>query len=241
MNALRNQTAILTSTAALILGSAVMANAGGFAAPVVEPVVAPIIEAPVMNWQGGYIGATLGYGFGGDDVVGITDITATPNVYRGDIGDLGGDGVNAGIRAGYTLQRDRWVFGPELGFEMTNIKGETNGTIGVVPMEAETRIKNVLALRLKAGYLVQPDMLVYGIAGWARADVDYEVAGNNLDFKKDGYVVGLGVEKRLSDRMSVTGEYEYANFGKETLSTDMFSTEATPVYNNVKVGLNFRF
>ena len=29
-----------------------------------------------------------------------------------------------------------------------------------------------------------------------------------------GYVVGLGAEKMLSDRMSVTGEYEYSNFGK---------------------------
>ena len=44
-----------------------------------------------------------------------------------------------------------------------------------------------------------------------------------------------------SDKLSVSGEYEYANFGKETLNFDNLETEATPKYNNIKIGVNYRF
>ena len=55
-------------------------------------------------------------------------------------------------------------------------------------------------------------------------------------------MLGLGVERKLTDRMSVTGEYEYANFG----STDVelapgVVSVATPEHSNVKLGLNFSF
>lgn len=229
--------------ASLTVLAGATAHAGGYTPPVAEPAVAPVLvePAPSMNWQGGYIGATLGYAFGGDDVVGITDTTTTPETYVTDIGNLDGSGANFGIRAGYMWQNNNWVFGPELGFEITDIKGDTSGTINGIPADADTKIKNVLALRFKAGYTVQPDTLVYGIAGWARADIDYNVMGEDLGYDTDGYILGLGVEKRLNEQWSVTGEYEYADFGKDTLYGSVFSTEATPKYSNIKLGLNFRF
>ena len=52
----------------------------------------------------------------------------------------------------------------------------------------------------------------------------------------------LGAEKKLTERMSLTGEYEYANFGKEVLEDGLgASTRATPEFHNVKLGLNFKF
>ncbi|MEF9600955.1 outer membrane beta-barrel protein [Paracoccus sp. PXZ] len=240
--------------ASLTLASTLAANAGGYTPPVVDSgVVAPIVEtAPVGDWAGGYAGLTLGYAFGGDDRVGFTETES--GTYLGDAGDLELSGANAGVHIGYRWQRDRWVFGPELGFEAGNIEdnfsfsNQLGGTTDV-----SSKIKNVLALRLKTGYSVRPDLLVYGIAGIARADVEYKVAGTdgsggsvseNRDFKNNGYIVGLGVEKKFSDRMSVTGEYEYANFGKTARTFELdgaATTQATPDYHNVKLGLNFKF
>lgn len=236
----------LALSAPLALAGGFAANAGGYTAPVVEQAVAPIIEvAPdAGDWAGAYGGVTLGYAFSGKDRVGLENpsIDGDMNSY----GSLDLSGANAGIRVGYRWQKDRWVFGPTLGYEAGNIED----SISQDGYDSHSKIKNVIALRFLTGYAVRPDTLVYGIAGVARAKVDYSVTGDGANgasdiddsFSRTGYIVGLGVEKKLTDRVSLTGEYEYANFGKETLtSSSGLDTEATPKYNNVKVGLNFRF
>ncbi|SMO76522.1 outer membrane immunogenic protein [Paracoccus laeviglucosivorans] len=224
----------------LSLGATAAANAGGFVPPVMDsaPIVAEV-EAPVGAWQGGYAGLTLGYAFKGDDRVGLTD--SASNTFLGDIGEAELKGANAGIRAGYRWQRGNWVFGPEVGIEGGDIKGDTSGTLLGTDLEAEGKVNHMVALRFKTGYTVRPDMLVYGIAGVGRVDMDYELNGIEDSFSKTGYILGLGVEKQINEKWSVTGEYEYANFGKEDLQFGGLDTEATPKYNNLKVGVNFRF
>ena len=235
---------VATLAAALTLGAAA-ANAGGYVPPVVEPAPAPItIEAPVGQWQGGYAGLTLGYAFNGEDEVGIDQPPRGSGAGTPD--ELKLSGANAGVRVGYRWQRDRWVFGPELGYEGGSIKDDFS-TAGY---DAESKIKNVLALRFKTGYVLNNGVMVYGIVGAARAKVDYKVEGDgehgpialNDDFSENGYIVGLGAEKMLNERLSLTGEYEYANFGKTTLAdANDVATRATPKYHNIKVGLNFKF
>lgn len=231
----------LCAAAALLMGSTLSAHAGGFIAPIVDTEVEIPAAAPVVgDWQGAYAGLTLGYAFGGDDEVGVD----RPEVSSPASLEL--SGANAGLHLGYRWQRDRWVFGPELGFETGNIRD----SFSVGGYEAHSKIKNVLALRMKTGYVTNNDMLIYGIIGYARAKVDYRVEGDGADgpiavndeFSRSGYIIGLGAEKKLNERMSLTGEYEYANFGKETLEdASGVSTRATPDYHNIKLGLNFRF
>ncbi|CAM3911376.1 outer membrane protein [Paracoccus yeei] len=234
---------VALAASTLILGTAA-AHAGGYVPPVVETAPAPVvIETPVGSWQGGYAGLTLGYAFSGKDRVGLSasGVDGSDDDFLGDVGELKLSGANAGVRLGYRWQRDNWVFGPELSYEGGSIKDDISGELGGVAYEAKSEINSVLALRLKTGYAVRPDTLIYGIAGVARADVDYEVNGVEEGYKHTGYVVGLGVEKQLNDKWSVTGEYEYASFGKEGISVGDLTTEATAKYNNVKVGVNFRF
>lgn len=235
------------ATAAAILGAA-GAQAGGFVAPVVE--AAPAAVAPVAGaWQGAYAGLTLGYAFNGEDRFGLHD---AGDDFLGDVGTLKLKGVNAGLRAGYRWQRSNWVYGPELAFDLGDVKDSVTSSVAGVgtDLTAESKIRNVLSLSAKVGYLAQPDLLVFGKAGAARADVDYSFSGTDdsgasfaegADFAKTGYILGLGVEKQISDRMSLSGEYEYANFGKETRQFGDNTTEATAKYHNVKLGLNFKF
>lgn len=230
--------AITGLASALMLGAGA-ALAGGFVPPVVEATPIVVVAEPVGAWQGGYAGLTLGYAFNGKDRVGVTD--TADGSFLGNIGEMKLGGANAGVRLGYRLQRDRWVFGPELGYEGGSIKDDTKGDIAGVSHDAESKIKSVLALRLKTGYLAKPDTLVYGILGFARADVDYRVDGFKDSYKADGYVAGFGVEKQLNEKWSITGEYEYASFDKKKMPFGDITSEATPKYNNIKVGANFRF
>lgn len=239
-----NMKTIAMVAAATTIGAGAAAHAGGFVPPVMETApVAVEVDAPVAGaWQGGYAGLTLGYAFKGEDRVGLSDGTDT---LLGDIGEAELKGANAGLRAGYRWQRGNWVFGPEVGIEGGSIKGDTDGSVTIdgVPTDfaAESKVNNMIALRFKTGYAVRPDMLVYGIAGVGRVDMDYELNGVTDSFSKTGYILGLGVEKQITEKWSVTGEYEYANFGKEDLQFGTLDTEATPKYSNIKVGVNFRF
>ncbi|NHF73577.1 porin family protein [Paracoccus sp. 12-3] len=243
------------AAAFVFAGSAALA--GGYIAPVVEQVVPVVDAAPAPLWAGGYVGGTLGYAFQGEDRVGYHETATATNAERslGNAGELKLKGVNGGIRAGYRWQREDWVFGPELSADFGNIEDETSGRLtpgGYVPFEAETesKVKNVVSLVLKGGYLVKPDLLLFTKAGVARADIEYRASfvddngiasSGEADFKKTGYIVGVGLEKRVSEKLSVSGEYEYANFGKETREFGDLHTEATPKYHNIKIGVNYRF
>lgn len=237
------------AVAALAL-SAPAALAGGYTAPVVEPVVvAPVVETAPGAWEGAYVGGTLGYVFKGPDRVGIADPATGANTA---IGEFDLKGVTYGLRLGYGIQRGNWVFGPELSFEGGKAKDDFSNADG----SASTKIKHVIALRGKLGYLVSPDTMVYGMAGPASAKIsEYNVdstgsgpAGAPVtliedSFTRSGYVVGLGVEHRFNENWSLTGEYEYANFGKRVLydAAEVYSTRATPKYHQVRLGVNYRF
>lgn len=222
---------VVAASAAVLL-SVPAAHAGGYIAPVLDvaPPV-PVVSAPVADWQGAYAGITLGYAFGGDDDIGVRP----PG---GNIGSAEITGANAALRLGYRWQRNRWVVGPEISYGV----GEIDDSFDFAGGEFESEANDLLGIRLKTGYLVRPDTLVYGIAGWQEGDFAYSVNGNDVDYDADGYVLGLGVERRLTDRMSLTGEYEYSDFGSTDVEIVPGATSvATPSFHNVKVGLNFRF
>lgn len=225
----------------VILGAA-SAGAGGYTVPVTEAPVVPVAAAPARDWAGPYAGLTLGYAFGGDDDIGYS----RNNRMLGDVGKYELSGFNAGLQIGYRWQKDRWVFGPELGILGGNIKDsfDADGYHG------ENKLKNAIELRLKTGYLINPETMLFGVAGVSRAKFDYSMLGSGgygdaaIDdsFSRTGYVLGLGVERRLTDSLSLTGSYEYANYGKETLDDGTgISTRATPKFGNVKIGVNFNF
>ncbi|AXC51099.1 porin family protein [Paracoccus suum] len=224
--------------AAAGLVGAQAANAGGYTPAVVEPpvTVAPVVETQVGNWQGAYVGATLGYATGEKDRIGLTE---NGQLIDPEIGDTKIRGVNGGVHVGYRWQRDRWVFGPELSFEGGSVDDSFTTASGV---KVESKLKSKAALKLKTGYEVQPNMLVYGIAGVANGKYEYKYGDYNDDYTANGYVFGIGVERQINERMSVIGEIERNQFDKEKVElVPGITTTASPSYTNVKVGLNFKF
>ena len=239
----------ITCAATMLAVPAGIASAGGYTAPVEPIVVAPAAEvASPLAWQGGYVGATIGMAGLGDDRVGIAQFDG-PVLARA--GELEAGGLNYGLRAGYRIQRvvrnRNIVFGAELGLE----GGDIGDEISEAGYDSNFEVDKVLALRFKTGILnPAQDTMFYGIAGVARGDFNMSINGTGaagavaLDesFSNNGYIVGLGVERKLNANWSVTGEWEYANFGKTHLEDATGkSTEATPDYHNIKLGVNYSF
>lgn len=248
----------LASGAALLAASA--ANAGGYAAPVIEvEPVAPVVVAETPAWQGAYGGIALGYTFRSDDRVGA-DLYNNGTFFRhgADLGRTDVKGPTLGLNLGYRWQRDNWVFGPELWIEGGNVKADDDikytatkgGQTMTLEGNIESKVKNLVGLQFKTGYLTNPQTMVYGTAGVVRGS--FELTGTNPTvtdretYSATGYSLGLGAERKIRDNLSVYAEWQYRNFGKTdvTLSDGAGNsavTVATPEHHNIKVGVNFQF
>ncbi|WP_421701160.1 outer membrane protein [Aliiroseovarius sp.] len=205
---------------------------------------APATVSPDPEWAGAYGGLTLGFALPGQDAVGVSPAGSPASIA---IGQLDSEGLNGGVRLGYRWQIGMVVAGPELALE----GGKVEDRFSTGGYDAETRLIRALSLRLKAG-LAQPawGTQLYAIAGVSRGEFDYAVTGTgaagpaaiDTAFSANGHILGLGIEKQLGDRLSVTGEYEHSSFGKTRLEdAGGAATQATPRFHNLKLGVNLRF
>ncbi len=211
----------------LLAMAAAPAFAGGPVTPVSEiELIAPAAVAPPTPFAGYYAGVDLGYGFKGDDVVGVAGTQ---------YGDLELGGALANLHVGWRWQPGIYVWGVELGVEGGDVQDDT--------ADASTEMKYAATLRAISGWTPREDTLVYGFAGVSHGEFDYAISPLNYDdsFSRTGYVVGFGAERLLNDRWSVRGEYQYSDYGKETLDTVAGTTNATPKFHSVRVGMNYRF
>lgn len=239
----------VSATAMMVAAGPVLA--GGFVGPEVQIDPITIAPAPVAGtWAGAYGGGSLGYIMGTDDQLGLDVIENGQRVGRGtNLGDLGISGPSFGLHAGYRWQRENWVFGPELGFELGSADEKLTFTDGGDTASVESSMNSILTLVMKTGYTVDPQTLVYGTFGLARGDFDYTIAadaGSKTEgFTATGIAAGLGVERMINDTTSVFAEYQYRGFGKETVNftegTDTLSTRPTMSMSSIKIGANFRF
>ncbi|MDK8874853.1 outer membrane beta-barrel protein [Paracoccus sp. SSJ] len=235
---------IAISTSVLL--AAVPAFGGGFTIPVVEtPVVLPQEVAPAIgSWEGLYLGGALGSAFGSDDRVGISQPGGGAAYTPGSV-DI--RGATFSLQMGYRWQREvrgrQIVTGPELAYEA----GGADDSFSRAGESASSELNGLLSLRWKTGVLNEAeDLLFYGSVGIAHGSFDYTVTGAGMrydgDFTDSALTVGLGVEKRLNERASLFGEWEFRQFGKTTLTDAAgYTTRATPEHHSIRVGVNFAF
>ncbi|EJU11314.1 hypothetical protein LH128_19636 [Sphingomonas sp. LH128] len=129
--------------------------------------------------------------------------------------DKSRDSVRAGIFAGYNYRaNDRVVLSAEGGFSLGFDDQVTrSGSAGLTSIDPEYAF-NVGA---RAGYLVTPETLLYARGGYEnlRASVRRLDAGGARYDKDsfDGWSVGGGVERAITQRVSARVEYRYSDLG----------------------------
>lgn len=247
MPAFYKTTALATAAILAIAGSA---SAGGYIAPVTPTPDVPPVAAPVANWAGAYGGVSLGYSGGGDDEVGVEVFEdGVPVGIATGLTNLKIKGVTADIHGGYRWQRGAWVFGPELALEGGSVDAEETVSGSGIAVRFKSEVNYLATLTMKTGYLMNPQTMVYGTAGVSHGDFDYTLSNRSSSasegYTATGYVLGLGVERMMNDRMSVFAEWQYRNYGTSdvtfTEGSDSVVTVGTPEHHNVKVGVNFSF
>ncbi|MBD1205790.1 MAG: porin family protein [Rhodobacteraceae bacterium] len=190
----------ITGFAGVAAMAAMPAFAGGLVQPTEEPMVAPApmaMPAPSTDWSGLYAGGQLGYG----------DVGST--------GALAGDGMTAGVFAGYRADFGQFVTGVEGNFDWANID-----------LGGGTSLDSISRLKLIGGYDVGP-ALVYGTVAAVRADTT--LGADN------GWGAGIGVDYAVTQQMTLGAELMEHRFDNFVGSgTDI---EATTL--NARVGFRF--
>jgi len=228
---------------------------------------ADLPEAPVVyDWTGFYLGGNIGYGFAGDDKVGITEKDTIDGdiTFFGKPADLKLNGIFGGPEIGYNFQAGQVVFGVEGDFEFSGISDDDDGTASqgrrIVSAHAKDDVQWFSTIRGRLGYAFD-NLLLYGTGGLAIGQIDYRVAGGfddgstykiHDDYTRLGWTAGAGLEWGFDEHWSAKAEYKYVNFGKKSLSARLFddegvatdrteTTEATPDFHSVEFGINYRF
>lgn len=221
------KTALLLMTMAIPFWGGIV-NAGDMG-PINQP----------LSWKGIYLGANAGYGW--------TDNRARLRI-PGDPGSVAfympainagafptkisfdQEGFIGGVQLGYNYQGERMVLGLETEIEGANIQGSktvglANTGTGFVPFvgSAGSTLNWLFDFRLRGGYLVTPQTLIYATGGYAfggsRDMYNALFAQTNDMFitrktrNKSGYIAGAGGEWLISQKWSVKAEYLYYSLG----------------------------
>ena len=189
----------------------------------------PVQYADPDWWSGFYIGGTGGYGGASTRV-------------DGDAGRFSHEqsGATVGMIAGYNWSAQNFVFGLEGDVKAAWVSGSSL----VAAADLSQNMRWMGTARARAGVLLAPALLVYGLAGLSAADFQLQGAvagGGSSDRVLLGLQVGGGAEVKLTEQWSLRAEYTYTNFGREQIGPSGFSNSFDPSAHAVQAGIVYRF
>jgi outer membrane immunogenic protein len=221
-------------------------------APAPAPVAAPVV-VPIYNWSGFFVGGHLGFGWSGEAIT-----LTSPAPYVGTIPPaIAGDphGIVAGAQYGTNWQFQRVVLGTESDISFTAIRrSQTITTTGATNI-GEQKLPLFGTTRVRAGYAVLDNVLVYATGGLAngRTEANFVAVGPGVAPVGSrtktlwGWALGGGVEYGLGPW---SAKVEYLHYDLGTLTFFTFdpnvpgaSIRASTKFagDMVRAGVNYRF
>lgn len=251
----------LVVTAALI-GPPALAADMATKAPPVTPAVS---TAASQNWYGFYIGAQAGYGWGVDPIDFAPSAAYAPAFAAGTLPpSLAADprGALGGIQWGSNWQFGRYVLGTASDFSFSDVKASQSFFQALGPginIAGSQKMTWFSTTRLRAGYTVTDNLLIYGTGGLAdgRAEVSSSFltpgcpgAGNcpagTASKVLWGWAAGGGMEYAVG-HWSANLEYLHydlgnLNYNMTDPTTTAFIGASTKFSGDiVRGGVNYRF
>ncbi|MEM8839484.1 MAG: outer membrane protein [Pseudomonadota bacterium] len=179
------------------------------------------VDARTYNWEGVYVGASVGFGFSGEFDDGGALAAENANGF-----------VGGGI-IGYNKQFDRWVVGLESEFSYTNL--DVSAPVGV-----EADLDFIGTVTGRVGYTPTERILTYVEGGYAFGQIDVTAGGASDSNIANGFVVGAGADYALTENISTGVEYNYINHGDETFNVGGGTTSDFDGHT-VRFNLKYKF
>lgn len=206
---------------------------------------------PAFDWTGAYAGLHAASGLSGFQMADFSQDGGPEQNYRFEETNLRA----AGLQVGYDHQfGNNIVLG--VGGEFSWLKADKEMLI-VASQRGEARANWLAGVHGRMGYAIG-DILIYGTAGYAVADVDGSYAtrrrvsgefvwsGTSDTSRFSGWTAGGGVEYALSKNITVKGEYSFANLSKGSfnppeLNGVSYNWKIKPRIDQLRLGVNYRF
>lgn len=222
------------------------------------------VYAPPSSWTGFYLGLNGGGAFAGQsDPVALGFTAGGPYSVTNTMETEGGFG---GGQIGYNWQNGGVVLGLETDIQWGDLS--SSGTSHVTGGLANDFITNKLdidyfgTVRGRIGFAAER-ALIYATGGLAYGGVAFSEDKQNIvdrdayvtatnDATLTGYVVGGGVEYKLTNSWSVKAEYQYLDLGSisvtgprvaypgQPTATGNATSETDVNFHTVRVGLNYK-
>ena len=171
-----------------------------------------VAAPPAAIWSGLYVGGHVGLATG-NTTGGIPGFPPSNTDY-----DM--NGAMWGGHVGYNFQFNRYVLGVEGTFDGTSLDGDTSCVLFMSCHREADWIGTIVA---RAGFLVTPNTLIYGMGGIAwgklKTKVSIPIFGGGAlsgDETHTGWTAGVGIEQAFTDRISARIEYAHVDLGEET-------------------------
>jgi outer membrane immunogenic protein len=221
-------------------------------APPLAPAPVPV-AVPVYNWSGFFVGGHLGYGWGSESMRLTPDSSYPPGTI---VPAIAADprGVVAGVQYGTNWQFDRLVLGTESDFSFTDIRRSQTIVASGVTNTGEQKLPWFGTTRVRAGYTLQDNLLIYATGGLANgtAKGSFSAIGPGAGAVGSrsktlwGWNVGGGLEYGMGP-WSAKVEYLHYDIGTLTFYTidvnsgALIRAQTKFAGDMVRVGVNYRF
>jgi outer membrane immunogenic protein len=168
-----------------------------------------------ITWTGVYIGVQGGYG-NADHKLSVEAYNAEESAVLGSLDGLNSRGFIGGGRIGYDFQLGRFVAGPFADYNFSNIDSE----LKIGSQSATVEKGDEWTLGGRAGLLVTPATLIYGLVGYTQTNYALHASGagklGDQDFK--GLTGGAGIETALTKNLFIGLEYQHTWYDGETIA-----------------------
>jgi hypothetical protein len=202
---------------------------------------------------GFYAGAALGYG-APSTTVEDSDCWYDCSAYTNRA-----TGATYGITVGQNLTNGSFLFGWDLDYDFASLDESYSYGYYTSPnlyMQANSEFKGALALKAKAGLLIQDTALALSF-GWARGDFDNELRDRNgtsdpsddtvakSDDALNGLVYGASVQHSIGSNLIVSGSIQKFMFDTDTVymepDTNNYNVRFVNDLDQFRIGIAYKF
>lgn len=162
-----------------------------------------------VTWTGAYIGGQIGWTNASHGIS-----LEGPSGTLLDLAGIAGSGVIGGGRAGFDLARGRFLVGAFAEYNLSLAESKLDafgGTLLSIEKGDEWTIGG------RAGILIDPRTLVYGMAGYTQTSYDFKALGGGISVDYSGITAGAGVEFALANGVFMGIEGSHTFYGDETV------------------------
>ncbi len=215
-------------------------------------------DAPATDWRGAYVGGSLGLMATQSRWTGVS-LAGFPAVFTGDgmPEEFNDSAFRGSLLGGYNWTiGSQYVAGVEVDVGYTgNTASQAGyapgfyGPIGLVILPGDvTKVRTTwdAGLRARFGYLVTPNLLIYGTGGLAVQRYTFTSSfvcgcaipdGGFAETSKTylGFSLGGGLETRLWGQWRARAEYRFADFGTQRVSLQHPFYAPTPFVSDLRL------